>query len=220
MIWSHLPREGGVNLAPEVDKYQVVVARSGYLDRMTFHIALVNESIDKALLKGGLERDIQDTLNLKGEIEFVGRGVIFDKHNKIKGERCPTLLAPMFVKNPKFRLHVFRPGIGGRQFHRHQRLHLQRLLCRGCRGYGSRPGCLKRSLRSTPASQKKARDILTSRGLTKHSLRCSELLHSAHQGPFCLFGNHEYILYKCACCITLKSMLFTRYGTLRQTLYL
>ncbi len=81
-----MPREGEVNLPPEVDKYQVVVARSGYLDRMTFHIALVDESIDKALLKGRLERDIQDTLNLKGEIEFVGRGVIFDKHHKIKDE--------------------------------------------------------------------------------------------------------------------------------------
>ena len=72
---------------PEVDKYQVVVTRSGYLDEMTFRIELVDESIDKALLKGRLERDIQDTLNLKGEVEFVGRGVIFDMHQKIKDER-------------------------------------------------------------------------------------------------------------------------------------
>jgi phenylacetate-CoA ligase len=72
---------------PEVDKYQVLVTRSGYLDEMTFRIELIDESIDKALLKGRLERDIQDTLNLKGEVEFVGRGVIFDKHQKIKDER-------------------------------------------------------------------------------------------------------------------------------------
>lgn len=72
---------------PEVDKYQVVVTRSGYLDEMTFRIELVDESIDKALLKGRLERGIQDTLNLKGEVEFVSRGVIFDKHQKIKDER-------------------------------------------------------------------------------------------------------------------------------------
>jgi len=72
---------------PEVDKYQVVVTRSGYLDEMTFRIELVDESIDKGLLKGRLEKDIHDTLNLKGEVEFVGRGVIFDKHQKIKDER-------------------------------------------------------------------------------------------------------------------------------------
>ena len=120
MIWSHLPREGAVNLAPEVDKYQVVVARSGYLDRMTFHIALVNESIDKALLKGRLERDIQDTLNLKGEIEFVGRGVIFDKHHKIKDERkweffkgppgaVISVIGPYVREKPKISASCFPP---------------------------------------------------------------------------------------------------------------
>jgi phenylacetate-CoA ligase len=72
---------------PEVDKYQVVVTRSGYLDEMTFRIELVDESIDKTLFKRRLERDIHDTLNLKGEVEFVGKGVIFDKHQKIKDER-------------------------------------------------------------------------------------------------------------------------------------
>jgi phenylacetate-CoA ligase len=72
---------------PEVDKYQVVVTRSGYVDEMTFRIELIDESIDKTVLKGRLERDIQDSLNLKGEVEFVGRGVIFDKHQKIKDER-------------------------------------------------------------------------------------------------------------------------------------
>lgn len=72
---------------PEVDKYQVVVTRSGYLDEMTFRIELIDESIDKIVLKGRLERDIQDILNLKGKVEFVDRGVIFDKHQKIKDER-------------------------------------------------------------------------------------------------------------------------------------
>jgi len=72
---------------PEVDKYQVVVTRKGYMDEMTFRIELVDESVDRTLLQRRLERDIQDTLNLKGEVEFVGRGVIFDKHEKIKDER-------------------------------------------------------------------------------------------------------------------------------------
>ncbi len=57
------------------------------MDEMTFRIELADESIDKVLLKGRLERDIQETLNLGGEVEFVGRGVIFDRHQKIKDER-------------------------------------------------------------------------------------------------------------------------------------
>jgi phenylacetate-CoA ligase len=72
---------------PEIDKYQVVITRSGYLDEMTFRIELIDESVDKTRLKGRLERDIQDILNMKGDVEFVGRGVIFDKHQKIKDER-------------------------------------------------------------------------------------------------------------------------------------
>ena len=45
-------RESEVNLPPEFDTYQAIVARSGYLEGITFHIALGNESIDKALLPG------------------------------------------------------------------------------------------------------------------------------------------------------------------------
>jgi phenylacetate-CoA ligase len=72
---------------PEVDKYQVVVTRTGYMDEMRFRIELTDESIDKATLKAKLKRDIRDTLNLEGEVEFVQRGVIFDRHKKIKDER-------------------------------------------------------------------------------------------------------------------------------------
>ncbi len=72
---------------PEVDKYQVVVSRSGYVDEMTFLIELVDESVDRTPLKGKLERDIKEALNVKGKVEFVRKGVIFDKHKKIEDKR-------------------------------------------------------------------------------------------------------------------------------------
>ena len=72
---------------PQVDKYQVVVTRSGYVDEMTFLVELADESVDRTLLKRRLEKDIQEALNVKGEVEFVQRGVIFDKHKKIEDKR-------------------------------------------------------------------------------------------------------------------------------------
>jgi phenylacetate-CoA ligase len=72
---------------PEVDKYQVVVTRTGYTDEMTFLVELADESADKTRLKGKLEKDIQEVLNLKGEVQFVRRGVIFDKARKIEDKR-------------------------------------------------------------------------------------------------------------------------------------
>jgi phenylacetate-CoA ligase len=72
---------------PEVDKYQVVVSRSGYVDEMTFLVELTDESVDRDLLKRRLERDIQEALNVKGKVEFVRKGVIFDKHKKIEDRR-------------------------------------------------------------------------------------------------------------------------------------
>ncbi len=72
---------------PEVDKYQVVVTRSGYVDEMTFLVELTDESVDRDPLRRKLERDIQEALNVKAEVEFVQRGVIFDKHKKIEDKR-------------------------------------------------------------------------------------------------------------------------------------
>lgn len=72
---------------PQVDKYQVVVTRPGYVDEMTCLVELADESVDKTVLKGRLERDIQEALNVKGEVEFVRRGVIFDKAKKIEDKR-------------------------------------------------------------------------------------------------------------------------------------
>ncbi len=57
------------------------------MDEMTLLVELVNESVNRALLKAKLERDMEELLNVKGEVEFVERGVIFDKHKKIEDRR-------------------------------------------------------------------------------------------------------------------------------------
>jgi phenylacetate-CoA ligase len=72
---------------PEISQYQFIVTRRGYLDEMTILIELADESADQTLLKAKLQRDIEEALNVRGEVEFVERGVIFDKHKKIEDRR-------------------------------------------------------------------------------------------------------------------------------------
>ena len=72
---------------PEVDKYQVVITRSGYRDQMTFKIELRDESINQDILRAKLERAIKEILNVKGDVEFVVRGAIYDRHRKIDDKR-------------------------------------------------------------------------------------------------------------------------------------
>ncbi len=72
---------------PEVDKYQVVITRAGHMDRMTFKIELRDESINQDILRAKLERAIKEILNVKGDVDFVVRGAIFDRHKKIDDQR-------------------------------------------------------------------------------------------------------------------------------------
>ncbi len=72
---------------PEVDKYQVVITREGYVDRMTFRIELRDEAVNRDILRARLEREIKEILNVKGDVEFVVRGGIFDRHKKIDDQR-------------------------------------------------------------------------------------------------------------------------------------
>ncbi len=72
---------------PEVDKYQVVITRAGFVDQMTFKIELRDESVNQDILRAKLERAIKETLNVKGQVEFVVRGAIFDRHKKIDDQR-------------------------------------------------------------------------------------------------------------------------------------
>jgi len=72
---------------PEIDKYQVVISRLGFLDQMTFKLELRDETINRDILRAKLERAIKETLNVKGEVDFVTRGAIFDRHKKIDDQR-------------------------------------------------------------------------------------------------------------------------------------
>ncbi len=76
-----------VSKFPEIEKYQVVITRIGHVDRMTFKIELRDESVNKDILKARLERTIKEILNVRGDVEFVVRGAIFDRHKKIDDQR-------------------------------------------------------------------------------------------------------------------------------------
>jgi len=72
---------------PEIDKYQVVITRLGYMDRMVFKIELRDEAVNRDILRAKLERSIKEILNVKGDVEFVVRGAIFERHKKIDDQR-------------------------------------------------------------------------------------------------------------------------------------
>jgi phenylacetate-CoA ligase len=72
---------------PEIDKYQVVISRIGHLDKMTFKLELRDETVNKDILRAKIERLIKETLNVKGDVGFVVRGAIFDRHKKIDDQR-------------------------------------------------------------------------------------------------------------------------------------
>lgn len=76
-----------VSKFPEIDKYQVVITRAGHMDRMTFKIELRDESVNRDILRAKLERVIKEILNVRGEVDFVVRGAIFDRHKKIDDKR-------------------------------------------------------------------------------------------------------------------------------------
>jgi phenylacetate-CoA ligase len=72
---------------PEIFKYQVIVTRKAHTDVMTFVAEVKDETVDKRLLKGRLEKAIREMLALKGEVEVVPPGSIPDWHQKIVDHR-------------------------------------------------------------------------------------------------------------------------------------
>ncbi len=71
----------------EVEKYQVVITQKGHVDHMIFRIELRDESVNRDILRAKLERAIKELLNVKGEVEFVVRGAIYDRYKKIDDQR-------------------------------------------------------------------------------------------------------------------------------------
>jgi phenylacetate-CoA ligase len=72
---------------PEIFKYQVVVTRKDHTDVMTFVAEVKDETVDKRLLKGRLEKAVKEMLTIKGEVEVVPPGSIPDWHQKIVDKR-------------------------------------------------------------------------------------------------------------------------------------
>lgn len=72
----------------QVSKFQLVVGRKEHRDEMTLKVELQDEAIDKGKLAEELNRKFQDVCRMKiDEIEFVEKGTIPEKYQKIVDER-------------------------------------------------------------------------------------------------------------------------------------
>jgi len=72
---------------PEVANYQIVVTRKEYRDQMIMYIELKETIADQTSLKRKVEREIEEVLKVKGQVEFVQRGGIPDRAKKIDDRR-------------------------------------------------------------------------------------------------------------------------------------
>jgi phenylacetate-CoA ligase len=72
---------------PWVANYQIVVTRKEYRDQMTIYIELKEEVPDQTSLKRRVEKEMEEGLKVKGQVEFVRRGGIPDRAKKIDDRR-------------------------------------------------------------------------------------------------------------------------------------
>jgi phenylacetate-CoA ligase len=72
---------------PEVANYQIVVTRKEYRDQMIMYIELKETIADQSSLKRKVEREIEEVLKVKGQVEFIQRGGIPDRAKKIDDRR-------------------------------------------------------------------------------------------------------------------------------------
>jgi phenylacetate-CoA ligase len=72
---------------PEAANYQIVVTRKEYRDQMTTYIELKEAVADQPGLKRRVEREMEEVLKVKGQVEFVQKGGIPDRANKIDDRR-------------------------------------------------------------------------------------------------------------------------------------
>ena len=71
----------------EVANYQIVVTRKEYRDQMTIYIELREAIPDPGSLRRKVEREIEEVLKVKGQVEFVQKGGIPDRAKKIDDRR-------------------------------------------------------------------------------------------------------------------------------------
>jgi phenylacetate-CoA ligase len=72
---------------PWVANYQIVVTRKEYRDEMTVYIELKGEVADQTSLKRRVEKEMEEDLKVKGQVEFIQRGGIPDRAKKIDDRR-------------------------------------------------------------------------------------------------------------------------------------
>lgn len=72
---------------PTVVNYQIVVTRKDFRDQMTVYVELKEEVTEQVALKRRLEREIEEFLKVKGQVEIVPRGGIPDRAKKIDDRR-------------------------------------------------------------------------------------------------------------------------------------
>ena len=82
--WQRLSRDYRF---PEVVNYQIVVTRKEYRDQMTMYIELKEAIADQPGLKRRVEREMEEVLKVKGQVEFVQRGGIPDRAKKVDDRR-------------------------------------------------------------------------------------------------------------------------------------
>lgn len=72
---------------PMVANYQIVVTRKDYRDQMTVYVELKEESADQPGLKRRVEKEMEEVLKVKGQVEFVRKGGLPDRAKKIDDRR-------------------------------------------------------------------------------------------------------------------------------------
>ncbi len=70
-----------------VANYQIAVTRKDYRDQMTVYIELKEEGVDQTSLKRRVEKEMEEVLKVRGQVEFVERGGIPDRAKKIDDRR-------------------------------------------------------------------------------------------------------------------------------------
>jgi phenylacetate-CoA ligase len=71
----------------EVANYQIVVTRKEYRDEMTVYIELRKDAADQMDLRSRVEKEMEEVLKVKGQVEFIQRGGIPDRAKKIDDRR-------------------------------------------------------------------------------------------------------------------------------------
>lgn len=76
-----------VSKHPPIDKCQAVITRKEHKDQMTFQIELREEFSDPEILRKEIERSIRDVIKVRGDVQFVPKGMIPEGAKKIEDRR-------------------------------------------------------------------------------------------------------------------------------------